>query len=277
MKARVFLIIVVLIIGVALTVVGTLQISEGYQLSNIENSQMKGELVPFTVNISKPFDIQLGNNHFFLSYNQLTSGFNLRDYLNFGFNYPFQIRLQDGKILVTAQISNENGEMIATIANNMWGVNNNPVIAHDRNYNAYAFEVIASNSVPIIQIVFKENNRVYLGGFFYIPNGTMIINSEGLFVNPPNDLKIMPIFKYPSETHLDQLIDNSVFSVNASSITFKSGSKITSGAIILGIGAFLTAISSLVGWEQRTVIKYEIVTIIQNTKTRKRKKRTTRV
>lgn len=142
-----------------------------FQLRDMELRVMKGELIPFDVNPQKPIEIQIGGIHVITTVDELSEGFNLSRYVNLGFEYPFQIELKDGKFLTSVKIWNADGEMIAKIVDNQWVVNDNTIITRGRNYNAYAFEVIDSDLVPVIQVVFAPENKMYLGGLFYVPTG----------------------------------------------------------------------------------------------------------
>jgi len=88
-------------------------------------------------------------------------------------------------MLISTEIKNENGETIAKIADNHWVVNTNAVIASDRNYNAYAFEVINSDLIPVLQVVLQDQNRIYIGGFFCFENTTLLVTPNGVNTYPP--------------------------------------------------------------------------------------------
>lgn len=201
-----------LFFGVAFTIFGPLVISYSWQLAENESEAMIGKLLPFGIDSQKPIEIQCGGFHIGMTLNQLSEGFNLSRYVNLvGFDYPFHITLKDQRFLVSVDIMNTNGETIAKIVDNHWSVNNNPVIAYDRNYNSYAFEVIGSDLVPMIQVVFKPQNRMYLGGFFFSSNWTVLLLPNNTSVINPSltDLNesLPRIFKYPSEEHLGEMVE----------------------------------------------------------------------
>ena len=201
-----------LFFGLVFTIIGPLMISYSWQLAGMESEAMTGKLLPFGIDSQKPIEIQCGGFHIFMTLDQLSEGFNLSSIVNLvGFDYPFHIRLKDQRFLVSVDVMNSNGEIIARIVNNYWSVNNNPVIAYDRNYNSYAFEVIGSDLVPVIQVVFKPQNRMYLGGFYFSPDWTvLLLPNDTSVINPSltNLNESLPrIFKYPSEEHLGEMVE----------------------------------------------------------------------
>ena len=194
---------------------------------------MIGKLLPFGIDSQKPIEIQCGGFHIHMTLDQLSKGFNMSRYFNLvGFDYPFHITLKDQRFLVSVDIINTNGETIAKIVNNHWAVNNNPVIAYDRNYNSYAFEVINSDLVPTIQVVFKPQNKMYLGGFFFSPNwAVLLLPNDTSIINPsPADLNesLPRIFKYPSKEHLGEMVEPIPYQISrASTQVFNLGVVLT--------------------------------------------------
>ena len=114
-----------------------LVVSHGYRLADIETKKMKGELLPFDVDPEKPIEIQVGGIHALITFNELSQGFDMGRYVYIeGFHYPFQIQLENGRFLISVNITDANGEIVARITRNQWAVNNDPTIAYDRNYNS---------------------------------------------------------------------------------------------------------------------------------------------
>lgn len=227
--------------GIVLVALGTILITYGFELRDMELRVMKGELIPFEVDPQKPIEIQVGGIHVITTIDELSEGFNLTRYVNLGFEYPFQIELKDGKFLTSVEIRNADGEMIAKIVDNQWVVNENKVIARDRNYNAYAFEVIDSDLVPVIQVFFTPQNKMYLGGLFYVPTGRMLVTPNSTILNPSSDdikENIQPIFLYPSEEHLGAMVNQppaitrSTWTIFTGAVLFFLGSLISSGSVI---------------------------------------------
>lgn len=228
-----------LFFGVVFTIFGPLVISYSWQLAEMESRAMIGEILPFGIDSHKSIEIQCGGFHVHMTLDQLSEGFNLSRYVNLvGFDYPFHITLKDLRFLVSVGVMNTNGEIIAKIVENQWAVNDNPVIAYDRNYNSYAFEVISSDLVPVIQVVFKPQNKMYLGGFFFSPNLTvLLLPNNTSIINPSlTDLnKSLPrVFKYPSEEHLGEMVEPILYQISrASTQVFNLGVVLTAVGIPL--------------------------------------------
>jgi len=208
MKAT-LVIVFVIVLGAVLTAVGAYLLAMGFRLSDMETRAMKGELIPFEVDLQKPFLVNLGSNILETTIGQLEEGIDLRRYISYmEYEYPIQIRFKDGKLLVSAEIKNSDGVLVAKIKDNLWVVREDVMIARDRNYNPYALEVIDSDSVPVLQVVLNPRNQIYIGGFFYSPEGRMLVTPNGLIINPSSDRiseHIERIFKYPSDEYLGQM------------------------------------------------------------------------
>jgi hypothetical protein len=230
--------IVALSLGVLFTIIGPIAISYSLVLADKESRAMIGELLPFRIDSQQPVEVQCGGFHVMMNMSQLSNGFNLTRIVNMGFDYPFHITLKDQKFLVSVDLKNAIGETVAKIVDNQWAVNINPVIAHDRNYNAYAFEVIDSNQIPVIQIIFLPENKMYLGGFFYSPIGTLLLlPNDTTIINPSlteANSSLPRIFKYPSEGHLGEMVEPIPYQVpRASSQAFNLGVLLTAMGIPL--------------------------------------------
>jgi len=200
-----------IILGLILGLIGlvgtSILINYGWDLRKKELTTPTGTLYAPEVNISKPFEIQFGGFHYFVDVGDeidLGRGIEIS-----GFEYPFKFEFKDDRICVSAIIFNENNEKVAVIKNNDWTVNENAIIARDRNYNDYAFEVIDAQLRPRLQVIVKEQNKIQIGGYFYTENGAILATSSQLFINwPPEEIesKIERIFKYPSEKYLHQMV-----------------------------------------------------------------------
>ena len=238
-----------LVIGVSLIVFGTfLFTTYGPNLLSIE----KGELLPFSVDDTKEIEIQLGGVTSITSINQLKSGYDFsHDVYIEGFDYPIQISYDDKRLIVYAKIKNIDGEVVAEIANNKWVVNPNPIVAYDRNYNSYAFEVKASNQVPILQVVMTPQNKIIVGGVFYgenrtllaMLNGTTRILGSGYSKNTTDIVNSynQTLFQYPSDSNLGRFIDNSPFFFTYQPI-FSPNDIILVGYVLFGVGSFITSL-----------------------------------
>ena len=202
-----------IVLGVILGIIGIIGTSiivrYGWELRKKELETMKGELKPPLIDFNKPFEVQLGGVHYITSIDELSTGINLRRALDLGYDYPFKIEFKDNKLFISAEIKDENLETIAIIEKNQWTVNENDIIARDRNYNDYAFEVIDAKLRPRLQVIVKEQNKIYIGGYFYSVKGTFLAVNGSTYINyPPESIKeyIQRIFEYPSETNLHKMV-----------------------------------------------------------------------
>lgn len=171
--------VIVLIISLLLTVIGGILTPIEWDSREKTISAMNGELIPFPIDPSKPFNLYLsGGFPIPLSSDDIKNGFNLAQFLysvNLSYN-QFSIRFNDSKMCVSAVITNPNNQTIAIIHDNNWQtVNPDTLLFLDRNYNAYAFEIIGSNGIPTIQVVIRGANEIQIGGLFYTRTGRLDI------------------------------------------------------------------------------------------------------
>ncbi len=216
-------------------IIGAFLISYGFYLRRNEIGVMKGEIIPFNVDPNENIEVQIGGIHVITTFDRLSEGFNLTKHVNLGFDYPFQIKLQNGKFLISTVIRNEDGEIIAKIVNNNWVVNDNHIIARDRNYNSFAFEVIDSDLNPVIQVIFSPSNKMYLGGLYYVPSGRMLLTPEATIFNPSSSQiaeETQPIFVYPSAQNLGSMVNGIP--------------RITSSIWVISIGLALSILGAIV-------------------------------
>ena len=126
-----------------------------------------------------------------------------------GRNPMLAIRLQNGKLLVSTQIRNSKGELLAQMVDNEWSHQARPAI-FDRNYRDNAIEIKDSAGNVALQVV-DLGKTIYLAGVFRCRNGQSLtvgpdpVAGGGLLdianpgVEPEYFLK--PICEYPSELH----------------------------------------------------------------------------
>ncbi|MFC2061448.1 hypothetical protein ACFLUV_02955 [Elusimicrobiota bacterium] len=122
---------------------------------------------------------------------------------------------ENNEIRVSSILRNEKGEIIAEIVANEWKVNEEN--SYDRNYNTHALEVRDKRGDVVLQVRLVEDKIQFQGKFYdKSGNGIAIVDPEsreGIAImemtgetNPELKNKIKPIFKYPSELHLGELI-----------------------------------------------------------------------
>ena len=121
-------------------------------------------------------------------------------------------RDSEGRILLTAKIRNENGELIAEIRENQWKLNAN--LLFDRNYTNFAVEVRERTGNVVLQVA-DLGDVIHFEGILRCRNGrTLIIaryddgTKQGAVFSfssnttSPNAIRIPEIFEYPSALHL---------------------------------------------------------------------------
>lgn len=123
-----------------------------------------------------------------------------------------------GEIRVSTAINDRSGRLIAKLTRNEWSVQTPPT-TWDRNYNHDALEVIDDRGDVALQIRVKPD-RIQIQGKWYEPNGNgrgwsfvespdgsgglmQVLNPQ----HPENEIKIKPMFRYPSALHLGELAE----------------------------------------------------------------------
>ena len=201
-------------------------IPEAQQQKNDAILTLNGELSPFKIDPTKPFYLFIGAMvPFHFTEEQLSAGINLNDFITSSFlpnitSDDFQLNLMNGNLQVSASIRDSNGNLITQIVNNTWKtVNPNyQLIFWDRNYNSYAFEVITSNYVPIIQVAMIGPNEIQFDGLLYTTEGFVRIAPmsnggasisyypKNMTIDEVNEgLNIPLLFKYPALTNSSNL------------------------------------------------------------------------
>lgn len=136
------------------------------------------------------------------------------------------IKKEQGKIKVSMKIMGKDGSL-GMIRDNEWAVNTGP---YYRNYNDSALEILDKNE-HVVFWVHLLGDRVQMKGILLNETGYGIAFGDesdfgrdpenegwpglnGVIVNIDNysesDLKIKPVFVYPSETHLGELAKLSI-------------------------------------------------------------------
>lgn len=185
-------------------IIGTLSpiaVFYGSDLTKSGIGVLTGKLTPPQVNFQQSFEVHFDSVVVVYGADQLKDGVALATPVQLGNYAPIQITIKDGKLLVSAEVRNQAGETVAKIHNNEWSVNNNPVIARDRNYNDYAFEVIDSDGIPVLQVYMQSDNKIFVNGLFYLGNEKILAAPNQMLFNPTDteiNESLTPIFKYPS-------------------------------------------------------------------------------
>lgn len=137
-------------------------------------------------------------------------------FMTFAENYHLKIDLIDGELKVSTQIRNRKGEMVAELVENEWKVALPPK-TWDRNYNKNTIEVKDDTGSIVLQVRALPD-RIQLQGDWWQdeirgirlvkdPNGRGgALTIFGPAFRPENASPILPLFRYPSERHLGELI-----------------------------------------------------------------------
>lgn len=118
---------------------------------------------------------------------------------------------RDNTIKVSAKFRNREGEIVAEMINNEWELNTNNF--YKRNYSKNALEVIDNEGRVVFNVIIEEN-EVILQGIFYGKDGSHLTfaDSLGSIVMTYNtdgkgpDVRIAPIFRYPSNRYFGERI-----------------------------------------------------------------------
>ena len=175
----------------------------GFHILHKPKPFLRGVLDAVSVDPQKNFTINLGTNSLITNYNSLVNGFDMKRFINYGYDYPIKIKVDRGKLFVTVWIIDNEGKMVAQIANNEWQVNPNNF--YDRNFSNMALEIIDNTKTPILQIIIKSGNEIDIGGVFYYPGGRVAATSRSFITNPSDSIikkEMKRFFKYPGDKYL---------------------------------------------------------------------------
>jgi hypothetical protein len=127
------------------------------------------------------------------------------------------IEAENGKLKISTKIRDKNGQIITEIANNEWKLKKE--ILWDRNYNDTALEVKNTEGDVVLQVILKKDciqfsAKMYDGQGNGIGLGSKLDERYGEILGVleirklwcPLELHIDPIFEYPSDLHLGQLL-----------------------------------------------------------------------
>jgi hypothetical protein len=120
------------------------------------------------------------------------------------------IELENGQLRVSTLIRDKAGKVVGELSKNEWKVNT--TAAYDRNYSKDALEVRDASGDVVIQVRFV-GDRVQFQGKFFDKNGRCVTIGKvrgadgkmGGAMDFSGQLRVDPIFRYPSERHLGEL------------------------------------------------------------------------
>jgi hypothetical protein len=251
-KARITL----LAVSILMLVVGATMLVEGQNMTNVGNREkenailtLKGELMPFEINMSKDFVVLFGGVGTVCSVQDLANGINLNRSVNIGVSYPVQIRFVNNKLSVSAEIKNADNVTIADTVNNEWTPSPNPSFVRDRNYNSFAFEVVDSDSIPVLQVIVVGDNRIRVGLSAFGQGGRVIVTQSGeVYLNPSEqaigEMRNSTMFKYPSSSHFGEMVNPISF---GGGLLSESARTITVGLILQATGITFAVAFSISG------------------------------
>jgi hypothetical protein len=222
------ILLILIIIGSTLAVYGASIAQEAANDKNYATDTLNGDLTSFKINSEEPIYLLIGTRvPFHFTAKELSDGINLSNFITSTFenttnltNDNFRITSQDGKLEVSASIRDSAGNLIARVVNNTWKtVDPSYQLEYwDRNYNSYAFEVIDSNYLPILQVAIIGPNEIQVGGLFYTETGfvrvapslnggaTISYYPKGMTIDEADKNETVPLlFKYPALTNSSNL------------------------------------------------------------------------
>ncbi len=147
-------------------------VPEGQQEKQNVIFAVRGKLIsPYAINISEPFTISIGtlSTSHILTASELANGIDLTRFINIVWNnetvsFPLQIHFSNNTLLVSAVVRDASDRILVNIIDNEWKSESpDSMLIWDRNYNAYAFEVIDRDKIPVLQILMRENNSILIG------------------------------------------------------------------------------------------------------------------
>ena len=121
------------------------------------------------------------------------------------------VELEDGQLRVSTVIRDQTGKVVAELVKNEWKVNSGT--AYDRNYSKDALEVRDASGEVVMQVRLV-GDRVQFQGRFFDKDGRGVTigtvrgpdGKMGGAMDFSGQLRIKPIFRYPSERHLGEFI-----------------------------------------------------------------------
>lgn len=215
--------ITIILIGILLAFFGNDMWTTASQEQQNALDPYSGQLTPYyKIDPTQPITVEFGgaiNNY---TAQELAQGINLADHAlviqtqNGTMRFPISIIFGlDNTIQITAQIYDKNGNLITNIVENNWQapkVESNEIKIKDKNYNSYAFEVLDTNGIPLLQVIMGAKNEIRIGYSLYnqgIPIYALLPIGFCMNADPsPTYLQMLrnaTIFVYPSEDHLGEL------------------------------------------------------------------------
>jgi hypothetical protein len=210
--AGLFLVIVLSLYGVHVLVRQKLQEARDYGTLTEPTTLLSGDSFS---------NVEVGDSGVYLGVAD-PSGDGLRKLLG---ESHLDVKILDGKLLVSTDVRDASGKLLARLLKNEWQPAKQPAI-FDRNYTKKDLEIIDDRGAVALQVRMVADH-VQLQGKWYHSDGkqTTIMKSQnrpGYAVihfavtpaeqddpmQPGGVEKIDPIFKYPSATHLGQLISS---------------------------------------------------------------------
>jgi hypothetical protein len=140
------------------------------------------------------------------------------DVFKFIDGYSLIVEIICGRIKVSTQVANQNGDVIAALTRNEWKTRT--TLLFDRNYNDSSLEVIGSDGKVVLQVTVRPDRVILQGEWRSKTDKVRLVatknpitgNIESMMLGRPNgflpnDPEIKAMFKYPSDLHLGELVD----------------------------------------------------------------------
>jgi len=202
--------------------------------------------------LSQPFTVSIGTISTNFTVDELVNGIDLTNFIHIEVNqkiviFPVKFTLEGNIIHVYAEIKDENNKTIGKVIDNDWWVANPQSTASvwDRNYNAFAFELIDGNKIPVLQISMRQQNKIDIGFSLYSQGLPYYFGiTMGTLIGQPSDedlqqIRSSTLFLYPSDDFIGELRDSTGSTNN---ILADVNKKIQLGNNLAIIGSILAAI-----------------------------------
>lgn len=246
---------VLLVLGAFLNNYGnTVLVPDGQQEREKIISAYRGTLTPaYTINTSEPFTVSIGTISTTYTADEFAAVIDLTKLIHIVENnqtvsLPVGITFENNIVHVFAEIKDENNEIIGKVVDNDWWTASPQGTASiwDRNYNAYAFELIDGDKMPVLQLLIGQPNRVDIGfslfsqglSFYFGITTGIIFGSLG-----PEDfqrIRSSTLFRYPSSEHLGELVNSTGYPT--SNVLAGANAKIQLGRTLSIVGTIFMAI-----------------------------------
>lgn len=164
--------------------------------------------------VNETVGIYIGENNkiFEGNKNDLKNGFRPLE-KNFGVKIPFEVKLKNDTLLVSATFRSLDNNIVAEIIENEWELN--PDNYFKRNYDENAIEIIDNEGIIKVQVEFLDKEKIKISGLFFDGNGIITLGNKMRYDKPlPSKEELISksnsipnIFRYPADLHFGKRVN----------------------------------------------------------------------